>query len=152
MELRQQYTTSQFIETGHNHPRSGINAEWSCMLMGAGALNDFTGRTVAPENGYSVYPRENMRLRGRYYASQQDMEIRPFVSMLQVLCLTVQLYIIILHTLLTIPSLTFHLVGGFILLQRITLPFLVLDIPTGTLCMKFREAYIIMPWTPEEGD
>ncbi|KAK4835669.1 hypothetical protein QYF36_012746 [Acer negundo] len=78
MELRQQYTTSQSFETGHNHPRSGITAEWSCMLMGAGALNDFTGRTVAPENGYSVYPRENMHMRGRYYASERDMEIRPF--------------------------------------------------------------------------
>lgn len=37
-----------------------------------------TGRRVAPENSYSVYPRENMPMLGRYNTSQRDMEIRPF--------------------------------------------------------------------------
>ncbi|KAL5800241.1 hypothetical protein ACOSQ4_033125 [Xanthoceras sorbifolium] len=78
MEHMPRYTTSQFFEIGHNHSRSRITTEMSCMHMGAGALNDFTGRTIAPANGYSVYPRENMPMQGRYYASQRDMEIRPF--------------------------------------------------------------------------
>lgn len=78
MEHRQQYTTSQFFEIGQSHPRSGLTAEWSCLHMGAGALNDFAGRRVALENSYSVYPRENMPMCGRYNALQRDMEIRPF--------------------------------------------------------------------------